>query len=863
MNIGLENSIITQQDSFNITLSVSKQTVHSKAEGGKITVFETLSLDTTDENQRKQIFTSRNYSTNVWNSTCSNDSYIGMTGVTLDFDGSMSIDQARELFSGYHHILHTSASHQVKEPKGDRFRVILPFAPGPLRFVTAAECRQVYRKLQQMYPQVDPACADPARKYFPHTQELDAEFILDVNDAGRYFDIDISEMSDNAVEHAVVAYAPPEELNTKEELDRMLKLDRFIPWCQQNANAGLPEPLWYAMISNLCRFDGGCELIHAISKQDPVAERYDPAETDAKIEHALASSGPMGYQEIVRRGWPGEVPMAPLAPAGWAKIGRIQNRKSLFPSNKNPDIYLEHDDWIIVDDNGMKSAVPFAELKHKAKDEGCTIAAVCPICDHGSATIRANTFHFAYLHCGQCNRSYWEHPDSPELFTYNGDLLRVEMKGDRFISHEKLKAVNFRTNEEWTYACQKVMNDPRRRFIGDSFTINRIGSADFDKLGYELRGQDNAVVFKFPAVPVQVQDNSLIDNFLDTMFGRDSGFIKDWMALYAFTNYVSLPVIVLTGPRSCGKNTFADLVGDIFPSLKSTWDGDKEQFNDFAVKKLVFIDENRNSEKPTQYAEIKRLTGNRTVKVNEKHIRQYYVRNNTKFIFATNDPRPIALHWREEPDSSKTNNFFIYACPAVPVDKIDRELFDKLRARLGYYVRTELKKRYETWRLSGGISSRYALDTPITDLARKLFGSSKSLIEMEAEELAQHLVCGIHRVDTSTPYHKTIYFSPIAVDGSLFVQQQDLRELIQKLNFKGIANYKAYITALQDQGVLSHRNNHRISNQRLGYQILRSPDYYTATDSGGLPVEEVMDSTALRNAILEVPSISSDTRIFE
>lgn len=840
----------TEDNRFELTLSVSTQLVCTKADGGRITDFALQKIDTEDKDQLTQILTSRNYSTNVWTGACANDTYAGMTGVTLDFDATLTIADAQKMFKDVNYILHTSASHQVKEPKGDRFRVILPFAPGDLRFTAPTECRQVYRKVLALYPQADQACADPARKYFPHTNELGAEFFLQVNNAGRYFDIDISDVADDEPADRKT-YLPPEVLNTREELDRMLKFDRFVPWCIAHADQGLPEPLWYAMISNLCRFEGGRELIHDISKQDSVTGRYIPAETDEKIKHALRSSGPIGYEEIVRRGWKGAVPTAPLSPAGWAKIGRIQNRKPLFPDQKNPDIYLEHDDWVIVDCDGVQ----FGNLKHKVKEEGCTVSVVCPFCDQ-DARVRADTFHFAYLHCDHCNRNYWEHPDSPELFSYNGDLLRVEMKGNRFISHEKLKSFNFRTADEWNYACQKVMNDPNRRFIGDSFTVNRIGSAEFDQLGYELNADDNAIVFKFSAIDSDIQDNRLIDAFLDGMFGEHADFVKNWMALYAYTNYVSLPVIVLTGPRSCGKNTFADLVGEIFPTLKATWDGDREQFNDFAKAKLVFVDENRNSEKPVQYAEIKRLTGNKNLKVNEKHIRQYYVRNNTKFIFATNDPRPIALHWREEPNSEKTNNFFIYACPSVPVDRIDRELFDKLRARLGHYVRTELKKRYDAWQVSCGTNSRYALDTPITELARNLFGSSKSLIELEADELAQHLVCGIHRVDLDAKYPSVISFRPTVADGSLYVQQQDLRELVQKLNFKGHGNYKAYITVLQDQEVLSHRNDHRVSNQRLGYQILRSPEYYATTASGILAVEEVAVSTASRYAILETTSTS-------
>lgn len=850
---------------FELTLSVSTVTVATKEEAKKVVDFQKQAFIAEPGSlELEHLFTTQLYSTNLWSSGCSNAAYIGMTGVTLDFDHGYTIDEAQQAFADYNYILHTSRTHQYSEDNNlgeDRFRVILPFEPGVMQFTSASEAAKVYYKLMTLYPKADQACSNPGRKFFPSTRELNTPFLLDVHVSGKYFSMDVSDVP--VVKPFVqVNYIPPTELDTHEELYRMLKFDKFIPWCQGEASNGLPEPLWHAMISNLCRFEGGRELIHEISAKDPVIGRYDFDETEDKIQHALESSGPIGYEEIVKRGWSGVAPVAPLAPAGFAKIGSIQNRKSLFASDKNPDIYLKHDDWILVDDKGILSAIIFGDLKQKVKEEGCTVSAVCPFCDTDGAKIRTNTFHFAYLHCEQCNRSYWEHPDSPELFSYNGELLRIEMKGNKFISHEKLKPVNFRNGLEWDYACKAVMNDPKRRFIGDSFTINRIGDASFGELGYEMLPEENSVVFEFPAIGVDVQDNAFIDRFLDRMFRDRADFVKNWMALYAYTNYVSLPVIVLTGPRSCGKNTFADLVGEIFPSLKATWDGDKEQFNDFAKAKLVFVDENRHSDKPVQYAEIKRLTGSRTIKINEKHIRQYYVRNNAKFIFATNDPRPIALHWREEPESEKTNNFFIYSCPAVSSDDIDGELFDKLKARLGHYVRTELKKRFEAWKQSGNANTRYALKTPITDLAKQLFGASKSLIELEAEELAQYLVCGYQRNDGSLLYPKTYSFSPVMAAGGLYVQQQDLRELVQKLNFKGHSNYKSYITVLQDHGVLSYKNDNRVSGQRLGYQILRKPEYYT-TASGSIAAEEGVITSSAGLSICHTTSSSNGRVVFE
>jgi len=86
-------------------------------------------------------------------------------------------------------------------------------------------------------------------------------------------------------------------------LDGLEKLRQcsFMNYCEVNA-ANLPEPIWYAWITNAARVKGGREYIHEWSKKDP---RYSEIETDRKIAHALADTGPMTYVAIQERGWQG------------------------------------------------------------------------------------------------------------------------------------------------------------------------------------------------------------------------------------------------------------------------------------------------------------------------------------------------------------------------------------------------------------------------------------------------------------------------------------------------------------------------------------------------------------------------------
>jgi hypothetical protein len=65
----------------------------------------------------------------------------------------------------------------------------------------------------------------------------------------------------------------------------------FIKWCRCNAKE-VSEPLWWAMITNLAHLEGGIELIHEISRLDPV--RYDYADTQYKIQKAIDA----GYRPV-------------------------------------------------------------------------------------------------------------------------------------------------------------------------------------------------------------------------------------------------------------------------------------------------------------------------------------------------------------------------------------------------------------------------------------------------------------------------------------------------------------------------------------------------------------------------------------
>ena len=101
----------------------------------------------------------------------------------------------------------------------------------------------------------------------------------------------------------------------------------FMKHCEDNA-ANLPEPYWYAWITNAIRCIGGREYIHEYSRK---YARYSKSKTDKKIAHALADTGPMTHETIAGLGRKCDCPTkfkAPISRSYWrdveAEIKRIK-----------------------------------------------------------------------------------------------------------------------------------------------------------------------------------------------------------------------------------------------------------------------------------------------------------------------------------------------------------------------------------------------------------------------------------------------------------------------------------------------------------------------------------------------------------
>ncbi|MBK8129523.1 MAG: hypothetical protein IPK53_11700 [bacterium] len=575
---------------------------------------------------------------------------------------------------------------------------------------------------------------------------------------------------------------------------------------------------WLGLGSNYVVFKDGWDRFVELSRQD--AANFDQAEIERIRDEVLNFHGPQTYEKFRAQGLKFELTSAaPKAPAGWGSISIGDN---------DAFVRLKWDQDYLVKEDTEWEAADLLALKTLLRESTGKLTVVCPVCGHQDAVTKLDEFGFVHIWCGKCNKVYFEHPVTPGMFAFKGELHRIETRANKYISPELLKKEHFRNQEDFEYAKRAVFNNPKLSFSSDDFQLRRIGSAESEKIGYAFAPAENAIILHYPAIPAKVQDNALINHFLEELFGEHAEFIKNWLAVYTYTNYQQLPVIVLAGSRSAGKNTFADMVGKIYPKLLGLWDGDVKPFNPQYTNKLLFVDENRNSHKPEQYAELKRITGSDKLPINKKYESEFNAPNNLNLIFATNDPKPIALKWGEGPDSEKVNNFFIHYCKKVPRDNIDMEIKFKLEDRLGHYVRTELKERFEHLSKNRDPRNRYFLAAPITPLADDLYASSMTSVEMEAEELAEILVMGKHETVTNSSGHqiKELWYDPTEYRGEFYVKLQDIRAAISFLGLRSASTTKAYTEALVRMGVISMRGDFRNNKRQLGFKILRPKSHY-------------------------------------
>lgn len=132
--------------------------------------------------------TSSNYSTGTFKDHYrTKANFVKAECIAIDVDNDdetveYTIENAKEVFSGYKHIILPSKSHQ-KEKNGrvaDRFRVIL-FLESPI--TSAKDFTATWHELLKLYPGADHACKDASRFYYPSPD------VYSINETGKLWGV--------------------------------------------------------------------------------------------------------------------------------------------------------------------------------------------------------------------------------------------------------------------------------------------------------------------------------------------------------------------------------------------------------------------------------------------------------------------------------------------------------------------------------------------------------------------------------------------------------------------------------------------------------------------------------------------------
>jgi hypothetical protein len=323
-------------------------------------------------------------------------------------------------------------------------------------------------------------------------------------------------------------------------------------------------------------------------------------------------------------------------------------------------------------------------------------------------------------------------------YSYRTEILDVGIVGEEFF----LEDIGTRKFFIRTKADDKEIQDRyldhvvRQKHIRHLQRIDHMGDAQVASSFVEYIAEQGLFRVHYAPIAIRTADNAFIDCWLKDTFGVYTDFMKQWLAVYCYTNYRKLPTLVLKGDRGTGKNTFAEAVLSIFPSISQFWHGEEKNFTPEVQKKLLIADESVSANEK-QYRMLKQRSGQKMSVVNQKFLPEYQVKNNMNIIILSNEQTPIFVQKDEEPTSEKNNQFFVYTMPKF-TGEIDPDFGQKVEDRLGHYVRTELKAVYESVKALSGC--RYTIPTPITDEEKALFNVNQTGLEEEAMKFLRKMV---------------------------------------------------------------------------------------------------------------------------
>ncbi|MBL7135228.1 MAG: hypothetical protein ISS81_01385 [Candidatus Marinimicrobia bacterium] len=348
-----------------------------------------------------------------------------------------------------------------------------------------------------------------------------------------------------------------------------------------------------------------------------------------------------------------------------------------------------------------------------------------------------------YIYCSSCGKTFWKEKNAnpnevkcKDLWSHTDNVYQFGIAGEEFfIERVGLKKFYAMTGSSKPTEKENIYRYLiKHKHIPHITRVDHLADIDADKSYYNVNLSEGVIKVHYSGIEDKIKDNQFVENYLEDTFKQYKDFIKEYLAVFCYTNYLKLPTLVLSGDRGTGKSTFVEIVGDIFKPLTTEWCGNESNFTPEVEKKLLIVEENDIVHK-SQYKTLKKYSGQKYSKVNKKFTPVYSVRNNMNIILLSNDAIALYVKKEELPADGKNNQFLVFEFQQFK-GPIDASIQDKILDRLGHYIRTELKSVYDHLNFS---SYRYSINVPITDAEKALFRNNATDIELDTDKFIQQL----------------------------------------------------------------------------------------------------------------------------
>ena len=424
--------------------------------------------------------------------------------------------------------------------------------------------------------------------------------------------------------------------------------------------------------------------------------------------------------------------------------------------------------------------------------------------DNASAFIDFNqTTGFPQMPCSHCKITYHSNP-----ITWLKDIVQLDDKFYRVVTLEnnfKMAKVNVDSLLiPFSDAAKKVYKQvmAEQNLPSSELVEERLCNAYTPEFNWEIDRKTVTYRVAHTAIPTDVCDNDLIIKWLTGIYGDQLPFVLKWLAWYAYTDFVQLPVLVFTGERGTGKNTFFEWIASWFPNSFKEWNGNTGTFNDWQDAKLIVYDE-ATFNKQEQYIQLKKLTGGADMSINKKYGLQFKLRNNMHFIVTTNQPIPMYITPTEFTEKEEDNQFFVHKFPDLLPGSRNTNIKNDLRERSGHFIRTILKDTYEECLRDPNLRTyRYSVKAPITPHLRAIISSCLSGFDHEYASLKDILANGTVKKSRYGSEQRIVTSVQTAT-----LTYNELTEYVHALPATPSRPIKSYINNLVADGILTPTAN--------------------------------------------------------